>query len=188
MMKKVRAVFLDRDGTINEEVGYLSRLEELRLFPQSFEALRRFNECGLKVIVVTNQSGVARGFFGEEFVHTVHDRINALLRERGAHIDKFYFCPHHPMYGTGAYKKDCDCRKPNPGMILRAARELDIDLSASYMVGDMLKDIQAGHNAGIEKGVLVKTGYGNNIVYTDMPAYVASDILDAAEWILGDMA
>jgi len=185
MNGKHAAVFLDRDGTINEEVSFLSRMEQLKLFPQTPEAIRLVNAAGMKAVVVTNQSGIARGYFTEEFVRSVHDRINELLRADGAFIDGFYVCPHHPVYGNGIYKQDCDCRKPKPGLLLQAAAELDIDLARSYMVGDMLKDIEAGKKAGA-KGVLVRTGYGVNIVRTDMPAYIAEDVLEAVQWILRD--
>jgi len=179
------AVFLDRDGTINEEVSYLSRMEQLRIFPQTFEAIRLVNDSGMKAVVVTNQSGIARGYFTEEFVRSVHDRINELLAARGARIDSFYVCPHHPVYGDGIYKQDCACRKPKPGLLLRAAAEMGIDLSRSYMVGDMLKDVEAGKKAGA-RAILVRTGYGSNIVRTDMPAFIAEDILEAVRWILRD--
>lgn len=178
---------MDRDGTINEEVGYLSRLEELKLFPETYEAVRLINERGMKAIVVTNQSGVARGFLDEEFIDTVHLRINEMLKEGNAFIDQFYYCPHHPMYGKPPYKISCDCRKPKPGMLLRAAEEFQIDLAESYMIGDMIKDLQAGHNAGIEKAILVKTGYGKNVVEAGTAAYIARDILDAVTWIMKDL-
>lgn len=184
-MKKDRAVFLDRDGTINEEVGYLSRIEQLKLFPATFEAIRMINESGMKAVVITNQSGIARGFFNEDFIDTVHNLINEMLREKDAFIDRFYYCPHHPTEGNGAYKTDCDCRKPEPGMLLKAAEEMDIDLSRSYMVGDMPKDIQAAMRAGV-KGILVRTGYGENVISAGRPVYIAQDILDAVKWIMKD--
>ena len=185
MSGKHAAVFLDRDGTMNEEVNYLSRMEQLRLYPQTVEAIRMVNAAGMKAVVVTNQSGIARGYFTEDFVRRVHDRINELLAVGGARIDGFYVCPHHPVYGEGIYKQDCECRKPKPGMLLRAAAELNVDLSRSYMIGDMLKDIETGKKLGV-KGILVRTGYGSNIVRTDMPAYIAEDILEAVRWILED--
>ena len=185
MDKKQGAVFLDRDGTLNEEVNYLSRMDQLRLFPQTVEAVRLINAAGMKAVVVTNQSGIARGYFTEDFVCRVHTRINELLAVGGARIDGFYVCPHHPVYGNGIYKQECSCRKPKPGMLLRAAAELNIDLSRSYMIGDMLKDIETGKKLGV-KGILVRTGYGSNIVRTDMPVYIAEDILDAVQWILKD--
>lgn len=158
-MKKAAAVFLDRDGTINEEVGYLDSLEKLRMIPEAFEAVRLINQAGMKAVVISNQSGVARGFFDEAFLKTVHDRIQALLHERGIRIDRFYYCPHHPAEGTGPYRTACPCRKPEAGMFLRAAQEMGIDLARSYMVGDMSKDIEAAHKAGV-KGILVQTGHG----------------------------
>lgn len=185
MNGKHAAVFLDRDGTINEEVSYLSRMEQLKLFPQTAEAIRLINAAGMKAVVVTNQSGIARGYFTEEFVRSVHERINELLEAEGARIDGFYVCPHHPVYGEGIYKQVCDCRKPKPGLLLQAAAEMDIDLARSYMVGDMLRDVETGKRAGA-KGILVCTGYGPNIVRTDMPVFVADNILEAVQWIMRD--
>jgi len=185
MNGKFSAVFMDRDGTINEEVNYLSRMEQLRLYPQTCEAVRLVNEAGMKAVVVTNQSGIARGYFTEEFVRSVHDRINEILAAKGARIDGFYVCPHHPVYGNGVYKLDCVCRKPKPGLLLQAAAEMGIDLSRSYMVGDMLKDIEAGKKVGV-KGILVRTGYGANVIRTDMPAFIAEDVLEAVQWIMRD--
>ncbi|MEA2013893.1 MAG: D-glycero-beta-D-manno-heptose 1,7-bisphosphate 7-phosphatase [Thermodesulfobacteriota bacterium] len=184
-MKKNKAVFLDRDGTINEEVSYLDSLEQLRIFPAAFDAVRMINEAGMKAVVITNQSGVARGLFDEDFVNAAHTRINEMLQKKGSFIDRFYYCPHHPTEGGGVYKTDCDCRKPEPGMILMAAEEMDIDLSKSYMVGDMPKDIEAARAAGV-KGILVRTEYGEKGTYAGSPVYVARDILDAVNWIMKD--
>jgi D-glycero-D-manno-heptose 1,7-bisphosphate phosphatase len=185
-MKKNAAIFLDRDGTINEEVGYLGDLEKLVIYPSSFEAVRLINESGMKVVVITNQSGVARGYFNEDFVMTVHSRINETLQKKGAHIDRFYYCPHHPTEGKGRYLKLCDCRKPKTGMVIKASEELDIDLSLSYMVGDTVKDIDLANKSGV-KGILVKTGYGKKEMSSDMkPDYIAEDILDAVNWIMRD--
>jgi D,D-heptose 1,7-bisphosphate phosphatase len=185
IMKNNIAVFLDRDGTINEEVGYLSRLEDLRLIPRAAEAIRLINKGGVKAVVISNQSGVARGFFSETFVGIVHARLNELLKQDGAVIDRFYYCPHHPTDGTEPYRKTCSCRKPEPGMLLAAAAELNIDLARSYVVGDMPKDIQVAQRVGA-KGILVKTGYGKDIATSVTPAYVADDLLDAVQWILED--
>ncbi|MBN2568802.1 MAG: D-glycero-beta-D-manno-heptose 1,7-bisphosphate 7-phosphatase [Deltaproteobacteria bacterium] len=184
-MKKVSAVFLDRDGTINEEVEYLSRLEDLRIFPFSHEAIGMINRAGMKAVVVTNQSGVARGYFDEAFLHTLHGQINKILGKKGARIDRFYYCPHHPEEGAGMYKRDCDCRKPRTGMFQKAAHELAIDLSSSYMIGDNPTDMEAAQNVGI-KGVLVRTGYGENVDLSAKASYIASDILEAVKWILKD--
>lgn len=185
-MRKNTAVFLDRDGTINEEVGYLDSLDKLELYPNSFEAIRLINESGMLTVVITNQSGVARGYFSENFVNAVHSRISEILKKNGAHIDRFYYCPHHPTEGNDPYLKSCDCRKPSPGMLIRASEELEIDLSRSYMVGDAEKDIELANRVGA-KGILVRTGYGENVVTSDVkPAYVAEDILDAVNWIMKD--
>ena len=192
-MKKNSAVFLDRDGTINEEVGYLDSLGKLKLYSNSYEAIRLINESKMLAVVITNQSGVARGYFSENFVRTVHLRINKILQEKGVYLDGFYYCPHHPTEGNGAYLKSCDCRKPEPGMLIKASEEMDIDLSHSYMVGDMAKDIELANRVG-SKGRLVKTGYGKNVMPPDLPvparqtgikpAYIAEDILDAVNWIM----
>ncbi|MDD5170899.1 MAG: D-glycero-beta-D-manno-heptose 1,7-bisphosphate 7-phosphatase [Syntrophales bacterium] len=185
-MKK-RAVFLDRDGTINEEVGYLDSLDKLAIIPESFEAMRLINRNGLLAIVVTNQSGIARGCFDESFVGEVHRHMKRLFQEQGAVIDGFYFCPHHPSGGQESYRQTCTCRKPEPGMLIRAKEDFNIDLEHSYMVGDTLKDVEAGNRVGC-KGILVKTGYGGDM-NTEIikPDYVAKDILDAVLWILKDM-
>lgn len=176
---------MDRDGTINEEVGYLSRLEELKIIPEAFAAIRLINESGMKAVVISNQSGVARGFFKEDFLDRVNSRLNELLGEQGAHIDGFYYCPHHPREGRGIYLQACECRKPEPGLLLAAARDMDIDLHRSFMIGDMLKDIDAAKKAGA-KGILVRTGYGRNITATDKPVYIADNILDAVQWIMDE--
>lgn len=197
-MKKSCAVFLDRDGTINEEVGYLDSLEKLRMIPEAFDAIRLINQSGMKAVVISNQSGVARGYFDQAFVETVHDRIQALLKEHGARIDRFYYCPHHSTEGTGAYRQNCACRKPEAGLLLRASQEMDIELARSYMVGDMPKDIEAAAKAGA-KGILVKTGHGKASLGPDknsvaaaqrpfpvQPDYIAVNILDAVIWIMKD--
>lgn len=193
-MKKNTAVFLDRDGTINEEVGYLDSVDKLKLFAYTAEAIRLINESGMKAVVITNQSGVAKGYFTEEFVRTVHEHIQEMLRERGAFIDAFYYCPHHQTEGIGVYLQSCACRKPEAGMLIEASEDLDIDFRRSYTVGDMLKDIQVGRTVGA-KGILVKTGYGINTIEKDLtsdtsqicqPNYIAEDILDAVKWIMKD--
>jgi len=182
---RVSAVFLDRDGTINEEVEYLSRMEDLRLFPNTHEAIGLINRSGMQAVVITNQSGVARGFFDEVFLKRLHDRINDMLAARGAHIDRFYFCPHHPTEGRGKYRRDCDCRKPKAGMFHKAARDLHIDLASSYMIGDNHTDMEAAHNAGV-RGILVRTGYGKTVDISQQAVYRAGDMLDAVQWILRD--
>ncbi len=179
------AVFLDRDGTINEEVDFPDRLSQIRVFPEVAPAIRGFNEAGLKVVVITNQSGVGRGYFPLSFVHEVHQYLNERLAGGGAHLDGLYVCPHHPDEG-------CPCRKPKPELLLRAARELDLDLARSYLVGDRYLDIETAANAGV-KGILVLTGYGRGEYEsfrgsrTAQPAHVAENLREAAEWIIEDM-
>lgn len=182
---KKTAVFLDRDGTLNEEVGYLSRLDQLRVFPEAAQAVRLINRSGMLAVVITNQSGVARGHFDEALVESVHARINEILAESDARIDRFYYCPHHPAEGNSPYVKVCSCRKPEPGLLRLAAEELDINLARSYMIGDTPKDIEAANRAGA-RGVLVRTGYGREIERADGTAYIAENILEAVTWILKD--
>ncbi len=181
-------IFLDRDGTINEEHEFISSASEVILIPGSAEAIRDANQNGLKVFVVTNQSGVARGFIKEEELKQVHNKLVELLNENGAHVDAIYFCPHHPEYGEPPFKTLCDCRKPNSGMLHKAETEFKIDLKKSFVVGDRIGDIQTAHTVGA-KSVLVLTGYGKNQIdeikskniFVD---YIARDIRDAMNFIL----
>lgn len=156
------AVFLDRDGTLIEEVHYLAHAAQVRLIPGAADAIRRLNDLGVLVLVVTNQSGVARGYFPESRVAEIHERLSELLAETGAKIDAFYHCPHHPTEGVGEYRVACACRKPKPGMLLTAARDLDIDLARSWMIGDKPCDADAGRAAGC-KTLLVQTGHGKEL-------------------------
>jgi D-glycero-D-manno-heptose 1,7-bisphosphate phosphatase len=156
------AVFLDRDGTLIEEVNYLASPEQVRLLPGAAQAVRRLNDAGVLVVVVTNQAGVARGYFPESRVTEVHERLSLLLGEHGAKIDAFYHCPHHPTEGVGVYRVACDCRKPKPGLLLTAAREWDIDLARSWMIGDKPSDAEAGAAAGC-RTLLVRTGHGKGL-------------------------
>src|SRR5512140_1076595 len=149
-----RAVFLDRDGTLIEEVGYLDHLDRLRLFPYSVDAVRLLNRAGFKVVVVTNQAGVARGFFDEAFVRDVQRHIDGRMTAAGARIDAWYYCPHHPDAPVPAYRQDCECRKPRPGMVRQAERELGIDAAQSFVIGDRWLDVRPGRAVGA-RAVLV---------------------------------
>ena len=153
------AVFLDRDGTVNVEVHYLSEPRQLELLPTVAETISTLNAQGIAVVVVTNQAGVARGYFPEHRLDEIHQRLKQILAEQNAKIDGVYYCPHHPTAGLGKYQKQCDCRKPMPGMLQQAARELNLDLSRSLMIGDRDSDLEAGANAGCLTA-LVRTGYG----------------------------
>ena len=176
------AVFLDRDGTIAEEVGYLNHASRFRMFPFVPVAIQRLNEAGLPVIVVTNQSGVGRGYFPESLVHTVNELMTQQLAEAGAKLDAIYYCPHISA-------EDCNCRKPKTGMLDRAARELVLDLQRSFVVGDRLGDVQLARNARA-RSILVRTGYGEGELawhaakWPVQPDFVAADLTEAADWIL----
>lgn len=181
------AVFVDRDGTLLEEAGYLDRLERLAFFPFAIDAVRLLNRADYAVVVVTNQSGIARGMYGEPFVHEAHAVIKARMREGGARVDGFYYCPHHPDATVPEFKRDCDCRKPAPGMLIAAAGDLDIDLSRSFSIGDKWTDVAVGNAAG-GRGVLVRTGYGRSTEVSlpahVTPAAVEDNLIAAVAWIL----
>jgi len=187
-MKK-RAVFLDRDGTINREVGYLDDPDRLVLLPGAARAIRRINEQSIPVVVITNQSGIARGYFGEERVEAIHDRLREKLKNEGAHLDGIYFCPHHPEGKLPEYAKSCACRKPGTALVEKAAEDLGIDLKASFMVGDHVKDMELAGNAGMTS-IMVMTGHGREQwekAGNDLRvrvAHVADDLNAAVAWIL----
>ena len=185
------AVFIDRDGTLTEEVGYVNHPQRLNLLPRSAAAVRRLNEAGIAAVVATNQAGLARGYFTEEVMNAVNQRLVGELKRAGAHLDGLYVCPHHPTEGVPPLRADCDCRKPKPGLLQRAARELDLDLAASAMIGDRISDVAVGQAVGAA-GVLVLTGYGRGEWehqrhdWTVKPDHVAEDLLDAVEWVLAE--
>jgi D-glycero-D-manno-heptose 1,7-bisphosphate phosphatase len=156
------AIFLDRDGVVIEDSHYLGDATRIRLVPGSAKAIAALNRAGWAVVVVTNQSGVARGLFSLDSVGRVHDSLATMLAEHGSHVDAIQFCPHHPEAKLAEFRQDCDCRKPRPGMLRRAARELDLDLAASWMIGDRASDLEAGAAAGC-RTVLVRTGYGTTV-------------------------
>jgi D-glycero-D-manno-heptose 1,7-bisphosphate phosphatase len=188
-----RAVFLDRDGTVIEEVGYLSDLKQLRLIPGAAASIRRLNEAGLKVVLVTNQSGVARGYFTEAFVRQTHELLGKMLGLEGARFDGIYYCPHHPKAGDSPYTGACDCRKPGTGMLEQAARELDIDVKASFVVGDKWSDVELGQRAGAH-AILVRSGYAPDDPGNARPArlsdpeFIAETLTEAADWIVRQAA
>jgi len=182
------AVFLDRDGTINEEMGYINHLDRFVLLPGVAEAIRRINENGLMAVVVTNQSGAARGYFPLGLIDQIHQKMRHLLKAEGAFLDGVYTCAHAPP--EAGQCEACDCRKPRIGLMLQAAHELRIDLQRSYVVGDRLKDIEMARNAGAQ-AILVLTGYGmgeQEVVVASkvQPDFVAADLAEAVDWILAD--
>jgi D-glycero-D-manno-heptose 1,7-bisphosphate phosphatase len=185
------AVFIDRDGTLTEEVGYVNHPSRLRLLPRSAEAIRRLNRAGVAAVVVTNQAGLARGYFTERVLETVNADLLAQLERAGARLDGVYVCPHHPTEGAPPYRLLCECRKPKPGLLRRAAEDLGLDLTRSVMVGDKSSDLAVAPKVGA-RSVLVLTGYGrgewelrrDHLEVT--PDHVAVDLLDAVDWALGE--
>jgi D-glycero-D-manno-heptose 1,7-bisphosphate phosphatase len=185
-MQHNRAVFIDRDGTVNEEKEYLHRPEDFRFIPGAPAAIRLLNEAGFLVLVVTNQSGVGRGYYDEAAVRRLHRFMDEELGRHGAKVDAYYFCPHHPRHGTGDYLRECACRKPLPGMLHEAAGDFQIDLTASFIIGDKIADIEAGLAAGC-RPLLVRTGYGvAEAVSLPVGVHSYDDILAAARAILSE--
>ncbi|NQU16782.1 MAG: HAD family hydrolase [Candidatus Saganbacteria bacterium] len=181
-----KAVFLDKDGTINEDKGYIDHPMKIDLLPNSAKAISLLNQATMRVLVVSNQAGVARGYFGEDMLQAIDKTIQKKLLASHAYYDGIYYCPHHPEFGHYPYKKDCECRKPNPGMLLKAADEYGLDLKDCYMIGDKDSDLEAGRRAGC-KTVLVLTGYGEETqknLNGHRPDFIAQDLLEAVNWIL----
>lgn len=178
-----RAVFLDRDGTLIEDTGYPHKISQVRFMPGAAEAIRLFKTNGYKVVVVTNQAGVARGYFTEEAVKEVNEYLVCTLSAQGATVDAVYYCPHHAEGTVEQYRNECHCRKPNPGMIEQAAIDLGIDLPNSFLVGDKDSDIEAGRSASCKTVLLASNGGEKRKPGQGMADYVASDLLDACRWI-----
>ena len=180
---------MDRDGTLTEEVGYVNHPSRLRLLPRSAAAVRRLNAAGVAVVVVTNQAGIARGYFSPDVLAAVNDALVAQLKDEGAHLDGVYVCPHHPTEGDPPYRIVCDCRKPKPGLLLRAASDLGLDLGRSTLVGDKASDLVAARAVGA-RSVLVLTGYGlgeweyRRSTFPAPPDHVAEDLLGAVDWVI----
>ena len=183
------AVFIDRDGTINEQMGYINHLSRFHLLPGVSEAIRLLNERNFLAIIVTNQSGVARGYFPIDLIHEIHSFLMDTLRNNGATIDGIFFCPHHPRGKISEYTCECNCRKPGTGLIDKARETFDIDMSRSYVVGDHFTDLELAQRCNLD-GIIVKTGYGlGEVSYTlprmpIKPCYIADDLLDAIKWIV----
>ncbi len=178
------AVFVDRDGTINVDVDFLSSPSQLQLIPRSAKAIKELNDLGVPVVVITNQSGIARGLYSEDELHRVHSAMDEMLKQYGATITAYYYCPHHPTDGIAPYLKDCECRKPKPGMMLRAKKKFGFDLKRSFIVGDKCIDIQAGKSVGAV-AIQVSTGYGveEKDLCADIRDYYAVDLFDAVQFI-----
>jgi D-glycero-D-manno-heptose 1,7-bisphosphate phosphatase len=185
-------VFLDRDGTLNEEIGYIREVPKLQLIAGAADAVRRLNEAGVAAVLVTNQSGAARGYYGEDHIKQLNARLVALLEAAGARLDAVYYCPHLPEGTVQPYSCECTCRKPEPGMVVQALLEHpQFDKSRSYVVGDKSTDVELAEKCGA-KGVLVTTGYGQDVLagkyqWPVQPHYTAPSIVDAVNWILEDL-
>jgi D-glycero-D-manno-heptose 1,7-bisphosphate phosphatase len=181
------AVFVDRDGTLIIDRGYLDRIDHMELLPGAVEALRLVREAGFAVVVVTNQAGVARGRFDEAFVPEAHRHLQALLSAGGASVDAYYYCPHHPEGIVEEYRRVCECRKPAPGMVQRAAREMSLDVNRSFVIGDTWLDVGLAARSGA-RGILVRTGYGASVEQAP-PEGLSADavvdtVLDAARYVV----
>lgn len=181
------AVFFDRDGTLNEDVGYLDRLERLHLYPYVTEAMRVVSRAGYRIVIVTSQAGIALGFVDEPTVQRIHTHIVERMAEAGVRVDGVYYCPHHPNAKVERYRVTCDCAKPKPGLVLQAARDLDLDLPRSFVVGDRWRDLQMGQAAGT-RGILVRTGYGETEAGAPPSGAraeaVVANAMEAASWIV----
>ncbi len=187
-----KAAFVDRDGTLIAERDFLTREEDIKIFPQTVEAIRLLRELGYLVVVVSNQSGVARGYLTEQRVFEINEEVFRRLEEKDARPDLFFYCPHHPDATVKEYRFDCDCRKPAPGMITMAQQIIDIDIANSVSIGDKLSDVQLCQNLG-GRGILVLTGYGTServrIESSGIqPDYIADTVLDAARWLEKSLA
>lgn len=178
------AIFLDRDGTINEEVGYAHRIDQWAWIPGSIEAIKKINRSGFKAIVVSNQSGIARGLYDASTVERLHSLVQAELHDAGAWLDDFFICPHHPEFGQ---KKKCYCRKPNPGMIFEAQRKYFLNLKRSWIIGDKISDVIAGKNAGLTP-ILVKTGHDVQQAVSDKNINIKENLLDAVNYIISNVS
>ncbi len=184
------AVFIDRDGTISEEVGYVNHPSRFRVFPYSAEAVRILNENGWLAIVITNQAGVARGYFSEDVILRIHDQLKRDLQNGSAQLDAIYYCAHHPSVGEPPYRLECDCRKPKTGLIEQAARDFDIDMEASWMAGDRYSDVELARNAGLRSAFLL-SGYGRgeweyqSQSWKHQPELVCENLLEAVRSIVG---
>ncbi|WP_034949568.1 D-glycero-beta-D-manno-heptose 1,7-bisphosphate 7-phosphatase [Erwinia oleae] len=177
MTDKVPAIFLDRDGTINVDHGYVHEIDKFHFIDGAIEAMKELKSMGFALVMVSNQSGIARGMFTEDTFMRLTEWMDWSLADRDVDLDGIYFCPHHPDAAVEAYRQSCDCRKPAPGMLLSAQRDLNIDMAASYMVGDKPEDMQAAQAAGVGKKVLVRSGKA-----------VTAESEKEADWVIDSLA
>ena len=186
---KNRAIFIDRDGTLNEEVGYITEISQFRLFDFAAESIKLINDAGWYAVIITNQAGIARGQYTEEFLRHLHAEMESSCA--GEAHGSTRSCPHHPDFGVPPYRQDCNCRKPKPGLIDKASRDLSLDLKGCYVIGDRVRDVETGHAAGA-RSVMVMTGYGREeypdqrVTRTRQPDHVCENLLEAVRWILNN--
>ncbi|MFA4843451.1 MAG: D-glycero-beta-D-manno-heptose 1,7-bisphosphate 7-phosphatase [Candidatus Margulisiibacteriota bacterium] len=180
-----KAVFLDRDGTIIEDTGYLNHPVQVSFLPGAIAAIKRLKEAGYKIIIISNQAGIARGLITEDMLQSIDKHVHKMVLHGGGQIDASYYCPHHPEHGVYPYRQSCECRKPQTGLIKRAAKEHDLDLAKCFMVGDKKTDVETGQRAEI-KTIFVRTGHGKNEEkeLKEKPDHLAADLAAAVDWIL----
>ncbi|MDD8057804.1 MAG: D-glycero-beta-D-manno-heptose 1,7-bisphosphate 7-phosphatase [Shewanella sp.] len=183
MIRLKKAVFLDRDGVINKDTGYVHSVDDFEYIEGVFEACLALKEMGYLLVVVTNQSGIARGMYSEDDFHHLTEWMDWNFADKGVELDGIYYCPHHPEKGIGEYKQDCDCRKPKPGMLTSAASFLKIDLSQSVMVGDKADDIRAAHAAGVQTAILVRSGKVVDEAGIALATTVLDSIVDVPQFL-----
>ncbi len=179
-MEKNKAVFLDRDGVINEDYGYVYKIEDFHIYNEVFPALKLLKDAGYKLLIITNQSGIGRGYYTEEDFKRITEYMLGILKKEGIEIDDIYYCPHHPEGVIPEYTMKCNCRKPETGMIEEGIKKFNIDVKKSFLIGDKETDIEAGRKVGL-KTILVKTGRGKDYINTTKADYIADNILDAVK-------
>lgn len=181
---KPKAAFIDRDGVINEERNYVYRIEDFVLLPGVIQGLILLRDSGFRLIIVTNQAGIAHGYYDQSDLDRLHEHLCAQLHKHGIILDAIYFCPHHPKGLVQALAYECDCRKPSPGMLLRASKDLDLDLANSVLIGDKWSDVQAGRRAGVGRTVIVRSGHSIDPIALCEADDVAADLLEAARILI----
>jgi D,D-heptose 1,7-bisphosphate phosphatase len=180
-----KAIFLDRDGTIVVDVGYMNNPSQIEFIPGSIDALKKINASGYKAVVITNQAGVARGLLTEDMLQTIDKTLHKHILSGGAHLDALYYCPHHAEHGHYPYKQACECRKPHPGLLKKAERDLKIDLAQSFMIGDRTSDIEAGKRVGTKTVLILNdANRGEEKNLKEQPDHIAKNLLEAVNWIL----
>jgi len=192
-MTKRPIVFIDRDGTLNKEAGYINHIDNFQLYPFIYQGIRLLNHFDILSVIITNQAGVARGYFTEGFLKEVHNKMFDILEKNGAFIDGLYYCPHHPSSKLAEYAVECDCRKPKTGMLEQAVEELspNVDTERMYVIGDKFSDVKMGNNFGC-RTVMVKTGYGRGELMSKeedrpKPSKIEKNFLSAVLWIIKDI-